>query len=101
MTPLRDAQAAWDETEGPVLRVLLRILLTVAMVLAAPFFAAAFLFLLLEKPIAWTLVAGSIGAVFVTLALVAWLVIRAKLRAMRRSLDEAASWEGVVIEHER
>ncbi|HEX2022946.1 MAG TPA: hypothetical protein VHH36_09530, partial [Candidatus Thermoplasmatota archaeon] len=77
----------------PILRMLLKVLLGVGMTVAAPFFAAGILFLLLEWSLPWILVPTGIGLSIVLLAFVGWLMVRAKLRAFRRALSAAATWE--------
>ena len=91
--PLRSARFVWDEAEPPILRFLLKVVLTAGAFVASPFLALAFLFFLLDKPPLWILIPLSIGALVLVVALVAWLVARAKLRELRGHLDRAVRVE--------
>lgn len=76
-----------------MLRFLLRVLLGVAALVAAPFLALAFLFFLLEKPLLWIWIPLGIAVGIVLLALLGWLFARSRLRFARGHLDRAAAIE--------
>lgn len=85
---------AWDELEPPVLRFVLRVVLAVGAVVAAPFLALAFLFFLLEKPFLWWIaVPLAVAALVLLLAVGAWLFVRSKLRDLRGHVGRAARVE--------
>lgn len=90
------ALEAWDRAEPHVLRLLLKVVLNVTVVVAAPFLALALLFLYLQKPLLWPLVPGALGGLVLVSGLVAYLVLRAKLRQLRAKVEAARDLEGWV-----
>lgn len=78
---------ALEKEERDVIRFLRRVLLNVALWVASPFLALAFLFLLLQKPALWILVPLAVALLLLAAALVLFLVVRARLRATRRSVE--------------
>lgn len=72
--------------ENEISTFLRRVLLKVALVVASPFFMLAFLFVLLEKPALWSLIALAAGALIVAAAVAVWLVLRARLRTLQTSM---------------
>lgn len=89
---LSTLQLAWDQAEVPLLRMLLKVCFTASMFAAAPFFAAAFLFVLLAKPLVWIAVPAVLGAVLVGGGLGVFLYARSRLRRLRRHLDTFAAY---------
>lgn len=51
-----------------------------------------FLFLLLQKPWVWMVVTASIALLVLALGLVAWLVVRAKLRPLVEAMEQAGTF---------
>lgn len=70
-----------------MLSPLRKLILTIALFAASPFFMLTFLFFLLEKPLPWMAVTASIGALVLALGYVAWLVVRARLAAVLRAAE--------------
>lgn len=91
--PARLALDAWDAAEPHVLKFLLKVVLKVSIVLATPFLALSFLFLLLEKPLVWPLVPAILGALVLLSGLAGFLVLRAKLRRLRAKVEAARDVE--------
>ena len=87
------ASAAWDEAEPHVYRLLLKVAFTVSMWVATPFFALAFGFWLFGKPLLWIGVAAALGALVLLAGLVAFLVVRHRLRRLRRRLRDVETVE--------
>jgi Flp pilus assembly protein TadB len=81
-----DAGDAWDQAEPPLLRMLLKVLLYVAVVAASPFLMLSFLFFLLAKPLLWIVLPLTIAASILACGFVVWLVVRVRLRAYRETL---------------
>lgn len=71
-------------------RFLLKPILQVTMVLASPFFALAFLFLLLRKPALWSLVPLTVGAFLLVGGLLVWAIVRWRLVGLAKDLDALA-----------
>lgn len=90
------ALEAWDRAEPHVLRLFLKVVLKASVVIATPFLALALLFLYLGKPWLWLLVPGALGGLVLVLGLVAFLVLRAKLRRLRAKVEAARDLEGWV-----
>lgn len=63
-----------------------KVVLTIALWVAAPFFALALTFLLLQRPWWWSAIPASIGVLFLAIALVLWLVARSRLREAQARL---------------
>lgn len=86
--------AALEDTEPHVLRGLRKVILGAAAVLASPFLMLTFLFFLLEKPWTWMAVTGSIAGCIFAAALVGYLMLRARIRGVRRSISMAEGYLG-------
>jgi hypothetical protein len=95
--PASVALDAWDHAEPHVLKLLLKVSLTGGIMAATPFLALAFLFLLLEKPLLWIAIPASVGASLFLLGLVAYLVLRAKLRRLRARVQAARDLEDMFV----
>jgi hypothetical protein len=80
-----------------VLKLLLKVALTGGMVAATPFLALAFLFLLLQKPLLWVAIPAGVGALLFLLGLVAYLILRAKLRRLRARVQAARDLEDLFV----
>ena len=97
-TPRRGAASlaldAWDHAEPHVLKLLLKVALTGGIVAATPFLALAFLFVLLQKPMLWIAIPAGVGAFLFLLGLLAYLVLRHKLRRLRAKVEAARDVEG-------
>lgn len=91
--PAAIALDAWDDAEPHVLRFLLKVALKGALYLATPFFALAFLFFLLAKPLTWILVAAGVGCCVLALGFVGFLVLKARLRRLRAKVAAAREVE--------
>lgn len=81
---------AFEQEERDVLRFLRKVLLNVAAWVASPFLMLAFLFFLLEKPLLWSLICLAVASLLLVAALVVWLVVRARLRDARRTVELVA-----------
>lgn len=77
----------FDDKEAEALfRFLLKVILNVALIASSPFLMLAFLFFLLEKPLLWSLIPLGVAGLLIVAALIVWLVVRSKLRALQREL---------------
>lgn len=79
----------WQQMESPLLRLMLRVLLTVGLVFASPFLLLALVLYALDAADVWVTIFLSIGLVLLLLSLVGWLVVRAKVRAVRERVESA------------
>lgn len=95
--PAALALKAWDQAEPHVLRFVLKAVLTVSVTIATPFLALAILFLLLAKPLLWVAIPASIGALLLALGLVAFLVLRHKLRRLRAKVEAVREFETLAL----
>lgn len=77
------------KAETDLLRFLRKILTSVVLLVASPFLMLAFLFFLLEKPWLWSLIALAIALLLYAAAFVVYVVVRARLRAVRQAADWA------------
>lgn len=82
------------QTEQDLLKFLRRILTSVTLLVASPFLMLAFLFFLLEKPALWSLISLGVAVLLYTAAAVVYVVVRARLRALRQT----AEWVGRVAD---
>ncbi len=64
-----------------------KLIRTLALFAASPFFMLTFLFFLLQKPLLWMAVTAGIGALVLALGYVAWLVVRARLAPVLRAAE--------------
>lgn len=90
---LREAGAMWDAAEPHVHRFLLKVILTIGALAAAPFLALAIVLVLLGKPWLWAAIAAACGGLLLLAALVLFLVVRSRLRDARGHLELASKAE--------
>lgn len=64
-----------------------KLIMTLSLFAASPFFMLTFLFFLLQKPALWMGVTASIGALVLALGWVAWLVVRARLSPVVHAME--------------
>lgn len=71
-------------------RFLLKPILHVTALVASPFLAAAFLFVLLQKPALWSLIPLAIGIVLLIAGVLVWAIVRARLVGLAKEVDKLA-----------
>ncbi|HWH08182.1 MAG TPA: hypothetical protein VNX21_03215 [Candidatus Thermoplasmatota archaeon] len=74
-------------TAADALLPLRKLILTIALFAASPFWMLTFLFFLLQKPLAWMAVTASVAVLVLALGYVAWLVVRARLAPVVRAME--------------
>lgn len=79
-----------ESEERDIFRFLRKVVLNIALWVASPFLMLAFLFLLFRKPALWILVPLAVAALVLTGALILFLVVRARLRDARRTVEVLA-----------